>query len=327
MAQTLQRPAVGVVRYYNFLPEGASFLGAVLAGLSRPQKSLPSGYLYDARGCALFEQLGALPEYHGARAEPAILREHAAAIAALLGPACQLIEFGRGAGEGARLLIEALQPPLYLPVALDAEAMQAQAAALAQAYPWLNIAGICADFTAPLALPGFVGVPIQKKAVYLSAACIGSLLPEQALAALQLARRLVGTGGVLLAAVEARRDKVALAAYDDAAGLNAAFRLNLLARINRELGADFQLRRFRQRASYAAGEGWIELQLESLASQFVHIGGRRIAFAQGETLLVETRRRYRAEQFRELAQRAGFAPGETWSDAANVLSVHAMPAV
>ena len=325
MAQTLQRPAVGVVRYYNFLPEGASFLGEVLAGLSRPQKSLPSGYLYDARGGALFEQLRALPEYHSARAEPAILREHAAAIAALLGPACQLIEFGRGAGEGARLLIEQLQPPLYLPVAVDAEAMQTQAAALAQAYPWLNIAGIRADVTGPLTLPGFVGVSIQKKAVYLSAACIGGLLPEQALAALRLARRLVGAGGVLLAAADA--SKAAPGAYDDAAGLNAAFRLNLLARVNRELGADFQLRRFRQRASYAAGEGWIELRLESLASQFVHVGGRRITFAQGETLHIETRRRYRAVQLRELAQRAGFAPGESWSDAANTLSVHAMLAV
>ena len=126
MAQPQQRPAEGVVRFYNFLPEGDSFLDDVLAGLARPQKTLPPKYFYDVRGCELFEQICTLPEYYPTRTELAIMREHAGAMAKFLGPDCQLIEFGSGSSTKTRILIEQLQPPLYVPIDIAGEAIRAR---------------------------------------------------------------------------------------------------------------------------------------------------------------------------------------------------------
>ena len=187
---------------------------------------------------------------------------------------------------------------------------------------------MCADYTKPLKLPEFVGVPIRKKAVYFPGSTIGNFTPHEAIEFLQLARRMVGPGGALLVGVDLKKDKKVLdAAYDDAAGVTAAFNLNLLARINRELGGDFQLRRFRHRAFYDENKGWIEMHIESLASQFAHVGGERFSFSQGETILTEISCKYSVDEFRAVAQRAGFAPDQTWIDAAKLFSVHGMIAV
>jgi dimethylhistidine N-methyltransferase len=325
MAQPQQRPAVGVVRFYNFLSEGKSFLDDVLAGLARPQKTLPPKYFYDIRGCELFEKICELPEYYPTRTELAIMREHAGAMAKFLGPDCQLIEFGSGSSTKTRILIERLRPPLYVPIDIAGEAIRAASSGLAQAFPWLNINGVCADYTKPLTLPEFVGVPIRRKAVYFPGSTIGNFTPHEAIGFLQLARRVVGPGGALLIGVDLKKDKQALdAAYDDAAGVTAAFNLNLLARINRELGGDFQLRRFRHKAFYDEAKGWIEMHIESLASQFVHVGGERFRFSAGETIHTEISCKYSVEEFQTAAQRAGFAPEQTWIDAANLFSVHGM---
>jgi len=327
MAQPQQRPEQGVVRFYNFLAEGVSFAADVLAGLAQPQKSLPPKWLYDARGRSLFEQVCASPQYYAGRAESAIMREHANAIAGFFGPGCQLIEFGNGASEQTRILIEQLRPPLYVPVDIEGEALEAAATGLERVFPWLNINGVCADSTRPLKLPEFVGVPIRRKAVYLSGSTIGRLTPQGTSDFLQLARRTVGAGGALLMGVDLKKDRATLeAACGDAAGAVAAFNLNLLARINRELGGDFQPRRFRHRAFPDDSGGWIEMCLESLASQFVHVGGRRFSFTQGETIVTATACNYAVDEFRALAQRAGFANPETWIDAGNLFSVHALVA-
>ncbi len=325
MAQPQQRPAVGVVRFYNFLPEGDSFLDDVLTGLARPQKALPPKYFYDARGCELFERICTLPEYYPTRTEFAIMREHAAAMAKFLGPDCQLIEFGSGSSTKTRILIEQLQPPLYVPIDIAGEALRTAAAGLAQAFPWLNINGVCADYTRPLTLPEFVGVPIRRKAVYFPGSTIGNFTPHEAVEFLQLARRMVGQAGVLLIGVDLKKDKRVLdAAYDDAAGVTAAFNLNLLQRINRELGGDFELRRFRHKAYYDEAKGWIEMHIESLDAQFVHVGGERFRFSAGETIHTEISCKYSIEEFQAVAHRAGFAPGQTWIDAARLFSVHGM---
>jgi dimethylhistidine N-methyltransferase len=328
MAEPQPRPAQGVVRFYNFLTQHASFLDEVLQGLAQPQKSLPSRYLYDRRGRELYQKICESPNFYLERAELGIMRAHAAAMAKFLGADCQLIEFGAGSSRRTRILLEELQPPLYLLVDIDGEAMQATAGGLAQAFPWLNTIGVCADHAQPLRLPEFVGVAIRKKAAYFPGANLGHLTPEQALMLLKLARRMVGTGGALLAGVELKKDKALLeAAYDDTAGAIAAFNLNLLARINRELGADFQLRRFGHLAFYDADQGLIELHLESLAAQYAHLPGVRLHFAQGETIRTEIACSYGIEEFQAMARRAGFAPGETWSDAANLFAVHGMSAV
>jgi dimethylhistidine N-methyltransferase len=325
MAQPQQRPAVGVVRFYNFLPAGDSFLDDVLAGLARPQKAFPPKYFYDARGCALFERICTLPEYYPTRTELAIMREHAAAMAKFLGPDCQLIEFGSGSSTKTRILIEELQPPLYVPIDIAGEAIKTAAAGLAQTFPWLNINGVCADYTRPLTLPEFVGVSISRKAVYFPGSTIGNFTPLEAIEFLKLARRMIGAGGALLIGVDLKKDKQALdAAYDDAAGVTAAFNLNLLERINRELGGDFQLRRFRHKAFYDEAKGWIEMHIESLASQIVHVAGERFRFGAGETIHTEISCKYSVEEFQAVAQRAGFAPAQTWIDAAKLFSVHGM---
>jgi dimethylhistidine N-methyltransferase len=328
MAQSQQRRAQGVVRFYDFLPEGDSFLDDVLKGLARPQKTLPPKYFYDARGCELFEQICELPEYYPTRTELAIMREHAGAMAKFLGPDCQLIEFGSGSSRKTRMLIDQLQPPLYVPVDIAGEALRAAAAGLSQLFPWLNIVGLCADYTKPLTLPEFVGVPIRKKAVYFPGSTIGNFTPHEAIEFLQLARRMVGRGGALLVGVDLKKDKKVLeAAYDDAAGVTAAFNLNLLERINRELGGDFQLRRFIHKGFYDEDKGWIEMHLESLAAQFVHVAGVRLSFRQGETIHTEISCKYSVEEFRAVAHGAGFEPDQTWIDAANLFSVHGMIAV
>ena len=328
MAQPQQNPAQGVVRFYNFLRAGDSFLDDVLTGLALPQKSLPPKYFYDARGCELFEQICELPEYYPTRTELAIMREHAGAMAKFLGPDCQLIELGSGSSRKTRILIEQLQPPLYVPVDIAGEALRAAAAGLAQQYPWLNIIGTCADYTKPLTLPEFSGVPIRRKAVYFPGSTIGNFTPQEAIGFLQLARHMVGPGGALLVGVDLKKDRQVLdAAYDDAAGVTAAFNLNLLARINRELGGDFPLRRFRHRAFYDQSKGWIEMHLESLATQLVHVGGARFRFSSGETIHTEISCKYSVEEFHALAHRSGFKSEQTWCDADDLFSVHGMIAV
>ena len=328
MAQPQQRPAQGVVRFYNFLPGGDSFRDDVLSGLALPRKALPPKYFYDARGCELFEQICELPEYYPTRTELAIMREHAGAMASFIGPDCQLIEFGSGSSRKTQILIEQLQPQLYVPIDIAEDAMKAAADALARAFPWLNITGICADYTRPLTLPVFVGVPIRKKAVYFPGSTIGNFTPREATDFLKLTRSMVGGGGVLLIGVDLKKDKRALdAAYDDAAGVTAAFNLNLLARINRELGGDFQTRRFRHQAFYDEAKGWIEMHIESMASQLVHVGGQRFRFEAGETIHTEISCKYQADEFHALARAAGFEPQHTWTDAGKLFSVHGLTGI
>ena len=323
-----QTSARGVVRDYNFLPQEDSFRDDVLIGLARPQKSLPPKYFYDSRGCELFEKICELPEYYPTRTEFAIMREHLEAMVKFLGPDCQLIEFGSGSSRKTRLLIERLQPPLYVPIDIAGAAMRSAAAELSALFPWLNINCVCADYSRPLVLPEFVGVPIRRKAVYFPGSSIGNFTPQEAIGFLQLTRRMAGTGGLLLIGVDLKKDtKVLEAAYDDAAGVTAAFNLNLLSRINRELKGDFQLRRFRHKAFYDDSKGWIEMHIESLAAQFVHVAGERFRFSPGETIHTEISCKYSVEEFQAVARRAGFEPQHTWTDNDDLFSVHGMIAV
>jgi dimethylhistidine N-methyltransferase len=328
MALPQQCSAQGVVRFYDFLPEHGSFMDQVLQGLSQPQKSLPARYLHDARGRELYERVCELPDYHIARAELALMHAHADSMAKFLGADCQLIEFGAGSSKRTRILIEALQPPLYVLIDVDCEAMKATADGLVQQFPWLNIIGVCADYASLPTLPAFVGVPIRRKAVYFPGSNLGHFDAEEALALLKLARRMVGTGGALLLGIDPMTDKAALdASCKDPSGLAAAFNLNLLARINRELDADFQLRRFDHKRFYDAKRGRIETHIQSLAAQLAHVGGVRLRFEQGETIRTEISCKPGMDEFSALAQRAGFGPGQAWGEAADLFCVQGMIAV
>src|SRR5581483_6547737 len=239
-AERAPLPVEGVLRFYNFLPEANPFLADVLAGLARAQKSLPPKYFYDDAGSRLFEQICVLPEYYPTRTELGIMQQNVAEMAQFIGPDTQLVELGSGAGIKTRLLIERLLPPLYVPIDIDGRMLRSASAQLAELFPWLNIVGLCADYTLPLELPQFAGLPIRRKAAFFPGSTVGNFTPEEALAFLRRVRRMAGAGGALLIGVDLKKDKATLeAAYDDAAGVTAKFNLNLLERINRELGGDF----------------------------------------------------------------------------------------
>jgi len=322
-----QPPAPGVVRFYSFLPRAEKLLEDVLAGLALPKKSIPPKYFYDEQGCRLFEAICELPEYYPTRTETAILRGNIAEITQFVGPEAQLIEFGCGVQAKTRILIQALQTQLYVPIDIAIDTLRASSNELARRFPFLNIVGICADHTRPLALPEFVGVPIRKKAVFFPGSTIGNFTPSEALAFLRQARKMAGAGGVLLVGVDLKKDKATLdAAYADAKGVTAQFNLNLLRRINRELAADFQLNRFRHKAFYDPILGRVEMHLESLYSQLVHVAGRRFDFAPGETIHTEISCKYSITEFQELGKRAGFTPEKVWTDPEQLFSVHGMVA-
>lgn len=327
-AERAPLPVEGVLRFYNFLPDASPFLADVVAGLARGQKSIPPKYFYDGAGSRLFEQICALPEYYLTRTELGIMQEHVGEMAQFVGPDVELIELGSGAGIKTRLLIERLLPPLYVPIDIDGEMLRKASEELAELFPWLNVVGLCADYTLPLELPQFAGLTIRRKAVYFPGSTVGNFTPEEALGFLRRVRRMAGAGGVLLIGVDLKKDKATLdAAYDDPAGVTAKFNLNLLERINRELGGDFKIDRFRHKAFYDPIRGWIEMHLESRYAQIVHVDGRRFDFAVGETIHTEISCKYSIGEFQDLAKKAGFSPQKVWTDAGNLFSVHGMLAV
>ncbi len=323
-----RRSGAGVVRFYNFLSEGPSFLDDVLAGLSAPHKSLPPKYFYDWRGSKLFEAICELPEYYPTRTEMAIMETRLGELVRLLGADTQLIEFGSGSSVKTRLLIGRAQPSLYVPIDISDAQLRSACAELAQMFPWLNVTAVVADFTRPLKLPEFMGVPIRRKVVYFPGSTIGNLTREEALEFLKGVREIVASGGMLVVGVDLKKDKRTLeAAYDDARGVTAEFNLNLLARINRELGGDFQVKRFRHRAFYDEHMGRIEMHLESVFQQIVHVAGQRFEFKAGETIHTEISCKYGVAEFQALARGARFHPEQVWTDPANLFAVHVMMAV
>jgi dimethylhistidine N-methyltransferase len=319
--------APGVVRFYNLLTPQTSFREDVLAGLALARKAIPPKYFYDERGAALFERICELPEYYPTRTEMAIMRACIGEVARLLGPDIELVEFGSGAGIKTRLLIERCRPALYVPVDIAEPQLRATAAALGADFPWLNVSGIVADFAAPLALPDFV-VPARRRVVYFPGSTIGNFTPDEALAFMQRCRALLGSGGILLVGVDLKKDKRILdAAYDDAQGVTAAFNLNLLERINRELGGDFVVKRFRHLAFYDEAKGRIEMHLESVPAQVAHVAGQRFRFEAGETIHTEISCKYGVEEFQALAARARFHAERVWLDGDRLFAVHALMAV
>jgi len=323
----LQPLTPGVVRFYSFVPSGDRFREDVLAGLALPQKSIPPKYFYDEQGCRLFEEICELPEYYLTRTETAILRGNVADIAQFVGPDAELIEYGSGVQAKTRILIHALQTRLYVPIDIATETLQASSNDLAGRFPWLNVVGICADYTQPLALPEFVGVPIRRKVAFFPGSTVGNFTPEEALAFLKNVRRTVGTGGALLIGVDLKKDKPRLdAAYADPKGVTARFNLNLLERINRELGGDFQTSRFRHKAFYDPLRGRVEMHLESVYSQTVRVAGQRFDFHAGETIHTEISCKYSIAEFQELGKRAGFSPEKTWTDPEQLFCIHGMVA-
>lgn len=302
-------------------PASADFRRELLAGLSRRPRSIPPKFFYDEAGSRLFARICATPEYYLTRTELAILRDNAGAIARRVGRDCLLIEPGSGNSAKVRALLGALRPRMYVPVDISREYLRQSAAALAREYPWLRVCAACADFTqgGPL-LPQLPGD--GRRVAFFPGSTIGNLEAAEAEAFLARLARIVGRGGGLLIGVDLRKDPAVLeAAYDDAGGVTAEFNLNLLARANRELGADFDPAGFAHRALYDAGRSRVEMHLLSLRNQQVNVGGRRFDFRTGESIHTENAYKYSIEDFSRLARAAGFGLREVWTDPRELFSV------
>ncbi|MDE2227810.1 MAG: L-histidine N(alpha)-methyltransferase [Alphaproteobacteria bacterium] len=310
--------------YLDFAPREESFRDVALAGLTRHRKAIPCRFLYDARGSELFEAICNLPEYYVTRAEIALLAERAGEIAARIGPRARLIEFGSGASTKVRLLLAALdRPASYVPIDISGGMLHPAASAVAADFPALAVIAVCADYMEPLRLPALVRLTTDRRVGFFPGSTIGNLTPEEAVVFLRGCRELLGPGGAMIVGADLKKDAGVLhAAYNDAAGVTARFTLNLLARMNRELGADFNLKRFAHEAFYNPDAGRIEIYIRSLMDQLVTIAGRRIGFTAGERVHVEYSYKFSVDEFRRLALRAGFKPVDCWTDAENRFSVH-----
>jgi dimethylhistidine N-methyltransferase len=313
----------GSFAFIDLAPGEESFRDAVLSGLSRTPKSLPCTFFYDTRGSALFEAICEVPEYYLTRAEMAILETYAGAIAERIGPHCRLIELGSGASRKVRLLLNALQSPVaYVPVDISRDFLRQAAASIAADFPELQIAAVCADYTRPFDLPALLGPP-GKRVGFFPGSTIGNFEPEAVVGFFAHCGRLLGPGAEMLVGVDIKKDKAILdAAYNDAAGYNAEFNLNLLHRISKELNSDIEVDNFEHVAFYNPDEGRVELYIRSKKAQSAVIAGQRFSFGKGEMIHTENSYKYATPEFRQLAARAGFAALDTWTDPDGKFSVH-----
>lgn len=301
--------------------DAQAFQEAVLSGLSQPQKTLPCQYFYDARGSELFEQITALDEYYPTRTEAAILAAHAGEMAAGVEPGAWMIEFGSGSSTKTQVLLDAM-PQLggYLAIDVSWSALEAARARLRAAYPNLAIEILEADFTQPVTLdPHMTRRPALG---FFPGSTIGNFEPVAASQLLAHFRRTLGAGARLIAGVDLRKPPaVLLPAYNDALGVTAAFNLNLLTRINRELSADIEVGSFRHEAVWNERLSRIEMHLVSLREQSATISGRSFAFRAGESIHTENSHKYAPEAFADLARKAGWTLAHVWRDKAGLFSV------
>jgi dimethylhistidine N-methyltransferase len=302
------------------------FSRAVLDGLTRKPRAIPAKFLYDARGSALFDAICELPEYYLTRTETSILKNCASELAQLAGPGCALVEFGSGSSVKTRLLLDAM-PELaaYVPIDISRQHLDATAAKLRRDYPWLRVEPVCADYMALEELPADVnGAP---RLGFFPGSTIGNLEPQDATSFLRRARHLLGDRGAMVLGVDLRKDHQRLHdAYNDRAGVTAAFTLNLLRRMNRELDATFDLAAFAHDAFYDPREGRIEIYFRSLRDQSVTVAGRVFSFAEGERVHTEYSYKYDDAGIEALAGSAGFRIDRTWTDPARLFAVVYMEA-
>jgi dimethylhistidine N-methyltransferase len=313
------------IRLHDLHPSADDIRGDVLAGLSRQPKRLPSKYFYDARGSALFERICAQPEYYLTRTELAIMRTHVADMARVLGPDVLLVEYGSGSGVKTRLLLEHLATPVaYVPVEISRSALMASVGELGTAFPRIEMLPVCADFTQAFTLPRPARVQ-RRNAIYFPGSTIGNFDSREAVLLLRQMRTEMGAGGAALVGVDLVKPRAAIeAAYNDAAGVTAAFTLNMLARFNRELDADFDLDAFAHRAQYNPMAERIETFIVSRRAQDVQVAGRRFHFDAGETMLVEYSCKYSPASFARLAAKAGLRVEHVWTDPDQLFSVHCL---
>lgn len=307
-------------------PRDEAFLADVSDGLSRPQKTLSAKYFYDLEGSRLFEEITRLPEYYPTRTELSILKGRAREIGRLSRPGLAVVEFGSGSSEKIRALLKALPDvQVHVPIDVSSEFVTGEAAQLRADHPDLEVIPVIGDFTGELALPAEIRA--RPLLGFFPGSTIGNFEPEQASRILARFASLLGEGASLLIGVDlVKPDAILNAAYDDAAGVTARFNLNLLARINRELGADFDLRAFSHRAFFDRTKSRIEMHLVSLRRQTVRIGCRTFGFEAGETIHTENSYKYRPGDFEALAIRSGWLREAMLTDPHDLFAIFALRA-
>jgi dimethylhistidine N-methyltransferase len=292
--------------------------GALIAGLRRSPRRIPSKFFYDAAGSKLFERITGLPEYYPTRVELGLLETHAIEIAALIGPDAELVEFGAGSLRKVRLLLDAMdRPRAYIPIDISGEYLLSMAGTLEREYWGLKVHPVIADITRPIT----IGTQALCRVGFFPGSTIGNFVPSEAVAFLRNARRTL-EGGPLLIGVDLVKEPALLhAAYNDAERVTEAFNKNLLVRANRELGADFDPHAFAHYACYNPVAQKVEMYLVSMARQRVHLCGEVLEFALGEAIHTEDSHKYTLDSFRALAAEAGYAPRHVWIDADGLFAV------
>jgi dimethylhistidine N-methyltransferase len=315
-------PLPSGVRLLDLHPPHSDFRSDVLEGLQQEHKALSPKYFYDAAGSELFDRITRLPEYYPTRTELAIMDSCLDEMAALAGPELSVIEFGAGSGLKTRKLLAGLLDPVsYVPVDISKDFLLESAQAIAAELPEVEVLPVCADFMQPFDLPDPARMP-RRNLVYFPGSTIGNFTADEAGDLLQVMHAEARAGGALLIGVDLRKDREILErAYNDAAGVTAAFNLNLLTRMNRELSADFDLAQFRHDATWNAAEGRIEMRLISRQRQDVKVAGTVIPFDAGESILTEYSHKYELEEFAAMAAEAGFEVERVWTDPDELFSV------
>ncbi len=297
-------------------------LSEIIEGLSRQQKTLSPKFFYDERGSKLFDAICELPEYYLTRTELSIMQANMDEIVTLVGPHASLFEFGSGSSLKTHMLLKALDRiAAYVPVDISKEHLLAAAESIAAKYPDIEVWPVLADFMQPFQLPNPTVMPI-KNIVYFPGSTIGNFSPEDAHRLLQVMHLEAGENGALLIGVDLQKDRdVIELAYNDSSGVTAEFNVNMLRRINREFGANFNVDLFEHRAVYNEEHGRMELYLVSQCEQLVRISGQSIRFVKGEALLTEHSHKYTLDQFDAMVKRAGFDVDTVWTDPERLFSV------
>lgn len=309
------------VTFHDHQPRCLSLHDAVVAGLAQTPKSIPPKFFYDEQGSRLFDAICGQPEYYLPDAERDILVSEAGEIARLAGPGRVVIEPGAGAALKVRWLLDDLRPSAYVPIDISGDYLQATAQALGRDYPWLRVHAVCADFTHSLPIPDVV--PAGPRLAFFPGSSLGNFEPPEARRFLAGLRRLVGDGGMLLVGVDTKKPSHILdAAYNDAAGITAAFNRNLLKRIRRELEADCDPHAFEHRAFYNGALGRVEMHLVSRCNQEVRVNGHRFFFAAGESVHTECSYKYAPGEFLRLAREAGFVAVRHWLSGGQMFGVY-----
>ncbi len=295
----------------------------ILAGLTAPIKHLSPKYFYDDFGLRLFEEICRLPEYYPTRTERKIMDGHLPEMAPLIGPRVSVIEFGSGSSQKIRQLLDGLaEPAAYVPVDISAPYLSSMASSLAKDYPTLQVVPVLADFTRPFDLPTHAVAP-ERNLVFFPGSTIGNFERPEARSLLEVMRHEAGPGGALLIGVDLKKDpRIVRAAYNDSAGVTARFNLNVLRRLNSELGANFDLSGFQHKAVYDELQGRIEMRLVSRKAQRARFAGHSIDFRAGEHIVTEYSHKYSLDEFAALARSAGLEPIRAWCDADALFSVH-----